>query len=87
MRHRLRIAREEAGLDQGDLADRMGVSRNTVSNTESGKSTPQRVVINAWALATGCPVNWLITGCAPPGPAPDGGDECPQQGSNLRPAD
>lgn len=39
VRHRLRIAREYAGLEQDELAAAMGVSRNTVTNTEKGRST------------------------------------------------
>lgn len=37
VRHRLRIAREYAGLEQDELAAAMGVSRNTVTNTEKGR--------------------------------------------------
>ena len=68
MRHRLRIAREWAGLDQGGLADRMGVSRSTVSNAERTRVSPQRSTINLWAMACGVQAQWLRTGEAPPGP-------------------
>ena len=73
VRHRLRIAREAAGLDQDQLADAIGISRNTVSNIEKGKlkTPPRKIVINAWALACGVPVSWLISGDEPP-PGPDG---------------
>ena len=87
LRHRLRIAREEAGLSVQGLAERMGVARNTVGNAEAGKGTPRKVVLNAWALATGVDIHWLETGKAPDQGGPDGGDECPQPGSNRRPAD
>lgn len=69
--HRLRIAREFAGLDQFELAARMEVGRSTVSNSELGKGTPRRTTVNAWALACGVPVTWILTGDAPgnhPGP-------------------
>ena len=41
LRHRLRIAREHIGLEQGELAERMGVSRNTISAAEKGKNEPR----------------------------------------------
>ncbi|WP_010542570.1 helix-turn-helix transcriptional regulator [Dietzia alimentaria] len=87
LRHRLRIAREEAGLGVSELAERMGVARNTVGNAEAGKGVPRKVVLNAWALATGVDIEWLVTGESPHQGDPDGGDECPQPGSNRRPAD
>ena len=53
--HRLRIAREWAQLEQTDLAERIGISRQSVSKAESGKAHPRRITLNAWALATGVP--------------------------------
>ena len=87
LRHRLRIAREEAGLSVQGLAERMGVARNTVGNAEAGKGTPRKVVLNAWALATGVDIDWLKTGERPHQDGPGGGETCPQSGSNRRPAD
>ncbi len=58
-RHRLRIAREFAGLEQEELAEVIGVSRNTIGNAEKGRVRPRRIVLNAWALACGVPVSWL----------------------------
>jgi DNA-binding XRE family transcriptional regulator len=65
VRHRLRIAREHAGYEQSELADVVGVSRNTIGNMEKGRSAPRRIIINAWALACGVPVTWLMTGKEP----------------------
>lgn len=59
VRHRLRIAREHAGLEQDELAERIGVSRNTVGNAEKGRVQPRKITLNAWALATGVPVSWI----------------------------
>lgn len=74
LRHRLRIAREEAGLEQFQLAETIGASRNTISAAENGKSNPRKMLLNAWALATGVPVSWLQYGKTPAGPdGPDGG--------------
>ena len=84
IRHRLRIAREEAGYEQGQLAELIGVGRNTVSNAESGKTKPRKVMVNAWAMATGVPVKWLETGEAPAGTDPDGGDANTDNGLKVR---
>lgn len=85
--HRLRIAREEAGLEQGQLAELTGISRQSISAAESGRVAPRKVTLNAWALATGVPVTWLQTGTSPSGPDDEGDDGCPLSGSNRGPAD
>ena len=59
LRHRLRIAREYAGLDQDQLAERINAARSTVSNAETGRVTPRRMVVAAWALACGVSRDWL----------------------------
>ena len=80
LRHRLRIAREHIGLEQGELAERMGVSRNTISAAEKGKNEPRRVVITAWAMACGVNADWLRTGESPhPDDDPDGGVSAPSR--------
>lgn len=76
--HRLRIAREWAGLEQGELADRIGISRQSVGSAERGRSHPRRITLNAWALACGVPVSWLTTGQTPSGG--DGGDSMRPEG-------
>ena len=89
-RHRLRIAREEAGYDQNTLAQAIGVSRNTINNAETGRVEPRRIVLNAWAMACGVPVSWIITGFEPGQPSPpDGGNGLllPHLDSNQEPAD
>ena len=73
VRHRLRIAREYAGLEQSELADLIGVSRNTVGNAEKGRGEPRRIMINAWALACGVPASWILTGDPAPDSGPGGG--------------
>jgi transcriptional regulator with XRE-family HTH domain len=65
VRHRLRIAREAAGLEQTELAAAIGTTRTTISATESGRSNPRRILLNAWALATGVPITWILTGEEP----------------------
>lgn len=71
---RLRKAREFSGLDQVQLADRIGVSRGTVSNVESGRVKRIRPILTrAWAMATGVDLTWLETGTASADLGPDGG--------------
>lgn len=65
LRHRLRIAREYAGYEQGELAEVIGVGRNTISNAEKGARHPRKIVVNAWAMACGVPAVWLETGIPP----------------------
>lgn len=40
LRNRLKDARAEAGLTQKELAERIGVSRNTISSIETGEFCP-----------------------------------------------
>lgn len=68
----MRKAREDAGLDQGQLAELIGVSRNTVSGTERRTNNPRKHVVMAWAMATGVPYEWLVTGEYETTPGPDG---------------
>lgn len=64
---RLRKAREHAGMEQGELAHRIGVSRGTVSNYELGRGQrpPKVVVLRAWAHECGVPYEWLVDGFRP----------------------
>ena len=64
--HRLRIARETAGLEQSELAELTGISRNSISHYENGRGNPRRPTILSLALATGVDVAWLASGSASP---------------------
>lgn len=70
---RLRIARESAGLEQIELAERTQISRSTIQNYENRNWDRERkvVFIKTIALALGVDATWLLTGAAPH-PAPDG---------------
>ena len=40
LKNRLKVARAERGLSQGELARLVGVSRQTISSIETGQFTP-----------------------------------------------
>ncbi len=40
LKNRLKEARTEAGMSQGQLAEMVGVSRNTISSIETGQFNP-----------------------------------------------
>lgn len=62
---RLRKARQLTGLSTRDFAERIGVSQKSVTNAEGDHVRTRPIVLNAWALATGVPREWLETGVAP----------------------
>ena len=70
---RLRKAREMTGLTQVQFAERVGLSRATVNNSELNKSQPRKSVVLLWAMETGVDRDWLMTGSANnETPDPDG---------------
>ncbi len=91
--NRLRLVRGELGLSQREAADRAGITARVWQNAEDGRTIrSERAVLAAIALAFGVDREWLLWGGAlnaerPHQGGPDGGDECPQSGSNRRPAD
>jgi putative transcriptional regulator len=40
MKNRIRLLRAEKGWSQGELADQVGVSRNSINSVENGKFDP-----------------------------------------------
>ena len=40
LKNRLKVARAEKGFSQSDLAEMIGVSRNTISSIETGQFNP-----------------------------------------------
>ena len=67
MADRLRKAREHAGLEQNDLAGRIGLSRGAISAYERAVTVPKRPVLLSISMATGVPLAWLETGMKPAG--------------------
>lgn len=62
LRHRVKLAREVAELQQIELAEMTGLSRGTIANIEVGKANPRKVSLMLIACATGVDLHWLETG-------------------------
>ncbi len=56
MKNRLKVERAEHNLSQADLADRIGVSRQTINSIEAGRYVPSTVLALKLAQVFGCPV-------------------------------
>lgn len=56
----LKAVRQEAGLTQGELAERAGVSRKTVNTIENGVFTPSVTVALTLARALDVPLEQLF---------------------------
>lgn len=57
---KLKIALVEAGLNQTELAEKMGVKKQSVSNWFTGYSNPKLSTIQKIAKATGKPLNYFF---------------------------
>lgn len=57
---RLKMARKMCGLSQQDVADRVGVSRMSISKYERGKMTPSSDVLVKLSRALGIKVEYLL---------------------------
>lgn len=80
---RLHKSLRQAGLSATSMSVQLGMHRNTVNNYLSGKTDPDRRTLIAWAMATGVPLAWLLTGNAEsprPGEGPDGGLDVRREG-------
>jgi transcriptional regulator with XRE-family HTH domain len=72
---RMALALRHAGLTNQDMADYLGVTRETVSRWVNGRSTPNRGMLRLWAIRTGVPLLWIETGAI----------ELPRLDSNQQP--
>ncbi|MEZ0483447.1 helix-turn-helix transcriptional regulator [Fibrella aquatica] len=61
MKNKLKIARAEANLSQGDLAERIGVSRQTINSIETGRYVPSTVLALKLATVFAKPVEVLFS--------------------------
>lgn len=66
---RMRKALRHAGAGVQEIADYLGVSRNTVSTWINGRIDPSVQTLRLWALRCGVPYEWICHGdlapCAP----------------------
>ena len=74
MINRLKVLRAERGWSQGDLADRLGVSRQTVNAVETGKYDPSLPLAFAIARLFERPIEAIFL--------PDGGQVHGGNGDN-----
>jgi transcriptional regulator with XRE-family HTH domain len=56
------LALEASDVKVAEMADELGVGRNTVGNYLAGRTQPSRSTLRVWALRTGVPFEWLLTG-------------------------
>lgn len=61
LQNRLREAREQRGLTQGQLAELVGVSRKTINTVENGIFVPSTVIALKLARALEEPVERLFS--------------------------
>jgi len=60
MKNRLKVARAERDLSQADLADRIGVSRQTINSIETGRYVPSTILALTLAEVFEKPVEALF---------------------------
>lgn len=82
---RLSKALREGDISVADMADYLGVHRNTVSRYLHGRGAPDRRTLMLWAMKTGVPLEWIEHGTVPGdnGPA---GKKLPRLDSNQEPS-
>jgi transcriptional regulator with XRE-family HTH domain len=59
---RMRKALRTADIGVQEMADYLGVARNTVSTWINGRISPNRQTVRLWAMRTGVPFEWLESG-------------------------
>lgn len=69
---RLAKARRDAKLTQEELAVKMQLSTNTITNYETGVTKPRHITLMAWSTFTDTDLDWLVVG-----DGPQGGEEAP----------
>jgi putative transcriptional regulator len=60
MKNRLKVGRAELGLTQQQLAERIGVSRQTINAMEAGKYVPSTMLALRISRVFGRPVNEIF---------------------------
>ena len=83
---RMRKALRVSDVGVQDMADYLGVGRNTVSTWINGRITPKVQSVRLWALRTGVPFEWLMNGESPRPVAEGSQDGLPRLDLNQRPS-
>ena len=60
MGEKLKAARQAAGLTQGQLAEKVGVSQRDISRWENGHREPGVLTVKKMAQALGCSMDELV---------------------------
>lgn len=60
MKNRLKVLRAERDWSQADLAEQVGVSRQTINAIETGKYSPSIEVAFAFAQVFGCRIEEIF---------------------------
>ena len=82
---RLQMALRHGGVSVQEMADELGMARNSLSRWLGDRAVPRAIFLKAWALRTGVPYQWLATGET--GDDPGGSGELPRLDSNQQPSD
>lgn len=61
MKNRLKVERAEHNLSQADLAERIGVSRQTINSIETGRYVPSAILALKLAQVFGKPVEQVFS--------------------------
>ena len=56
----LRIKREEKGLTQSQMAEKLDVSESAISHYENGRRTPNITVLQKYSDCFGCTIDELV---------------------------
>jgi transcriptional regulator with XRE-family HTH domain len=80
---RLGKALDHAGIRHQEMADYLGLSRNTIGNYIHGRVAIDKRTRMLWAMRTGVPPEWLEHGEAPGGPSTDPGRDHPTKLDRL----
>lgn len=88
MADRLRKALRHADVGVQEIADYLGVSRNTVGAWINGRTPPATAFVRLWAMRTGVPFEWLQNGTSPHRGPGEGLSQTvlPRMDSNHQPA-
>lgn len=55
-------ALRESGIGVAEMANYLGVSRDTIGRWTNGRGEPKRAAVVAWAAITNVDLDWLETG-------------------------